>query len=356
MTQDDEALTYVVIGCFRWVYNECGPGLLESAYVGSLLYACCKRGLCVEREVSVPYYFDGTVVANYRMDLVVERRLILEIKACETLKPEHLKQALHYLRATDFELALLFNFGLSADQAFHSPQRSEETAARLSPYRPDLRVPDMRIALIALLFTTELLAQDSSGVRRAPESMCWRAQDGSRCAKYAIVELAVERPLLTTSNPLPDGSSASGAIPDARTRVLLALGFAANRANRASLGVATLLDLRKGVAGVDMRYRRWRGVEQGAWELSGGYARRRYSRAPCSFGLCASGIAHGARIGVSLTDGPATVFSRGELLRGSDRWLKTWSVGISANSTAAVAVGAVAGLYMALLSSLAGGT
>ena len=108
---EDEDLTYAVIGCCRWVYNDCGPGLLESAYLGSMVYACRKRGLIVDREVSVPYYFDGAIVANYRMDLVVERRLIVELKACEGLRPEHLKQTFHYLRATEYELALLFNFG-----------------------------------------------------------------------------------------------------------------------------------------------------------------------------------------------------------------------------------------------------
>lgn len=111
MELSDDDLTYRVIGCFRWVYNEYGFGLLESAYTGALVHACSKRGLKVEREVAVPFYFDGVVVANYRMDLVIERRLILEIKAAESLRPEHVKQVLHYLRATDFELGLLFNFG-----------------------------------------------------------------------------------------------------------------------------------------------------------------------------------------------------------------------------------------------------
>lgn len=115
MTLLDDDLTYAVIGCSRWVYNEFGVGLLESAYVGSLVHACRKRGLSVQREVAVPFWFDGTVVANYRLDLVVENRLIVEVKAVIALLPEHVAQALHYVRATDYELALLLNFGRQAE-------------------------------------------------------------------------------------------------------------------------------------------------------------------------------------------------------------------------------------------------
>src|SRR5262245_44188415 len=110
MELTDDELTHRTIGCFRWVYNEIPWGMLESAYAVAFAYACAKRDLTVEREVAVPFHFDGVVVANYRMDLVIERRLIVEIKAVEALRPEHVKQVLHYLRATTFELGLLFNF------------------------------------------------------------------------------------------------------------------------------------------------------------------------------------------------------------------------------------------------------
>ena len=111
MTIPDDDLTYAVIGCSRWVYNEIGGGLLESAYVGSLVHACRKRGLSVQREVLVPFWFYGAIVANYRLDRVVESRLIVEVKAVAALQPEHVAQTMHYVRATDLELALLFNFG-----------------------------------------------------------------------------------------------------------------------------------------------------------------------------------------------------------------------------------------------------
>lgn len=114
MLEDDE-LTYRAIGCFRWVYNELGYGLLEHAYVAAFVHACVARGLNVRSQVPTPLYFNGAVVTTYRLDLVVERRLIIEIKACSATRPEHVKQVLHYLRSTDLELALLFNFGPSPE-------------------------------------------------------------------------------------------------------------------------------------------------------------------------------------------------------------------------------------------------
>ena len=115
MSLPDNDLTYCVIGCSRWVYNDFGPGLLESTYAGAFLEACRSKGLSTQRQVFVPVYFNGVEVATYRLDLVVERRLVVELKFCKTLLPAHIKQVYHYLRVTDFELALLFNFGPTLD-------------------------------------------------------------------------------------------------------------------------------------------------------------------------------------------------------------------------------------------------
>ena len=111
MALEDNELTYAVIGCARWVYNDFGPGLLESAYAGAFVEACRARGMTAEREVFAPVYFNGVEVATYRLDLLVERRLIVELKSCKALSAEHIKQVFHYVRVTDVELALLINFG-----------------------------------------------------------------------------------------------------------------------------------------------------------------------------------------------------------------------------------------------------
>ena len=112
MDLHEDEVTYRTIGCARRVYDQLGFGFLESAYVGALALACRTSGLSVEREVSVPLYFDGIVVANYRVDLVIERRVLVETKACKAVLPEHIKQVFHYLKATDLEVALLLNFGM----------------------------------------------------------------------------------------------------------------------------------------------------------------------------------------------------------------------------------------------------
>jgi hypothetical protein len=70
-------------------------------YAGAFQEACSSRGLATEREVFVPVYFNGVVVATYRLDLVVEQRLIVELKSCKTLVAAPITQVFHYLRVTD---------------------------------------------------------------------------------------------------------------------------------------------------------------------------------------------------------------------------------------------------------------
>jgi GxxExxY protein len=109
----DEELTYAMIGQAYRVYNELGYGFLESGYIGALSSACRKMGLRVERERCIPLYFDGEIVANYRVDLLIDDRLIVEGKTRQSLLPEDIKQLWNYLRCSDIELALLINFGPS---------------------------------------------------------------------------------------------------------------------------------------------------------------------------------------------------------------------------------------------------
>jgi GxxExxY protein len=115
MDLSDDRLTYEVIGGFRRVYNQYGYGLLESGYSAALVHVWRSKGLRVDREVPVPLYFENTIVARYRIDIVVEERLLVEVKACKALRPEHIKQVFHYLKLTDVELALLLNFGSSPE-------------------------------------------------------------------------------------------------------------------------------------------------------------------------------------------------------------------------------------------------
>lgn len=109
--ESDHELTYAVVGRAYRVYNELGYGFLESGYVGALIHACRKQGIRVERERCVPLYFDGEVVANYRADLVINSRILVEVKSRPQVLAADIKQVWNYLRCTDLEVALLLNFG-----------------------------------------------------------------------------------------------------------------------------------------------------------------------------------------------------------------------------------------------------
>lgn len=94
------------------IHRELGPGLLESVYEAVLAKLLADKGLFVERQVAVPVMFQGlTFDEGFRADLIVENKLILELKSVERLQPVHSKQLLTYLRLTGCKLGLLINFG-----------------------------------------------------------------------------------------------------------------------------------------------------------------------------------------------------------------------------------------------------
>ena len=109
MLRDD--LTEPVIGGFHHVYNELGPGFLESVYEGATVVALRRRGLRVERQVPLVVHYGGEPVGRFYADLVVEDAVLLELKACRALEPAHEAQVLNYLRATSIEVGLILHFG-----------------------------------------------------------------------------------------------------------------------------------------------------------------------------------------------------------------------------------------------------
>jgi GxxExxY protein len=105
-------LTEKIIGVFCDVYTELGYGFLESTYAAAMIVALQQCGLTVAREVAVPVRFRGRKIRPYFADLIVERHVLLELKAACSIEPAHEAQLLHYLRATNIEIGLLLNFGL----------------------------------------------------------------------------------------------------------------------------------------------------------------------------------------------------------------------------------------------------
>lgn len=104
-------LTEKIIGAFYDVYNELGYGFLESVYEASLVIALRQLGLAVERQVPVPVWFRRHRIGEFRADILVERKVLIEVKSARALDPAHDAQLLHYLKATEIELGLLVNFG-----------------------------------------------------------------------------------------------------------------------------------------------------------------------------------------------------------------------------------------------------
>ena len=109
-----EELAKIAVDCGFRLHKEIGPGLLESVYEVLLAESLKEAGLEVARQVPVPIKFKGIVVDNaFRADLLVERRLLLELKSTERTAQVHAKQVLTYLRLMDLPLGLLMNFGQS---------------------------------------------------------------------------------------------------------------------------------------------------------------------------------------------------------------------------------------------------
>ena len=111
MTENE--LSNKIIGLAIEVHNAFGPGLLESAYKECLYYKIGKAGLYVEKEKPMPLIFEEVKLeCGYRIDLVVERKLVIEIKSVEALNDVHLAQTLTYLKVGNYKLGLLLNFNV----------------------------------------------------------------------------------------------------------------------------------------------------------------------------------------------------------------------------------------------------
>ena len=111
MRNTDEITGLVIDTAYR-LHRRLGPGLLESAYARILAHLLEHRGLRVEREKNVTFEFEGVrIEEGFRLDLLVEDQVIVELKSVEHLAPVHMKQVLTYLRLEDLQVGLLINFG-----------------------------------------------------------------------------------------------------------------------------------------------------------------------------------------------------------------------------------------------------
>jgi GxxExxY protein len=109
MTENE--ISYFIRGAIFKVYNELGPGLLESVYEFVLAHELKKQGLDARRQVDIPVYFDGErLELGFRADILVNDKVIIELKSIEMLKEVHHKQLITYLKLSKLKLGILVNF------------------------------------------------------------------------------------------------------------------------------------------------------------------------------------------------------------------------------------------------------
>lgn len=108
---ENEIAKIVVDCCFK-IPTTLGPGLFESVYENALIYELEKRGLNFEKQKGIPVFYENMKMElGFLADIIVENKVILELKSQETLAPVHSKQLLTYLRVSGLKLGLLINFG-----------------------------------------------------------------------------------------------------------------------------------------------------------------------------------------------------------------------------------------------------
>jgi GxxExxY protein len=110
---NENELSNKIIGCAIEVHNTLGPGLLESAYKECLYYKLLKSGFGVEKEKPMPLIFeDVKLECGYRIDILVNNKVVIEIKSVEALNDVHMAQTLTYLKLGNYKLGLLINFNV----------------------------------------------------------------------------------------------------------------------------------------------------------------------------------------------------------------------------------------------------
>ncbi|MDX2030297.1 MAG: GxxExxY protein [Blastocatellia bacterium] len=109
----EDRTTELIIGCAYQVHKKLGAGFLEKVYENALRIETEKSGLRVRQQAPINVLYDGNVVGEYFADLLVDDKVIVELKAVQALTKEHEQQVVHYLNATGFEIGLLINFGSS---------------------------------------------------------------------------------------------------------------------------------------------------------------------------------------------------------------------------------------------------
>jgi GxxExxY protein len=130
----EERLTYSINGAFFEVYNTLGFGFLEHPYVAALERELRERGHDVARELSVPIFYKGHELVTQRLDMVVDRKILVEVKATYKLHKAARRQVYNYLKATRLEVGLLLHFG-PAPKIYRLVYRNDKKASMTKVWR-----------------------------------------------------------------------------------------------------------------------------------------------------------------------------------------------------------------------------
>jgi GxxExxY protein len=106
-----QPVTEMIIGAYYKVYNSLGFGFLEKVYENAMVIELVEHGFLIGQQQNITVFYKGTVVGDYVADIVVNDKIIIEMKAAEWLREEHAAQLMNYLKATNMEVGLLLNFG-----------------------------------------------------------------------------------------------------------------------------------------------------------------------------------------------------------------------------------------------------
>jgi GxxExxY protein len=137
-------LTEKLIGIFFSLYNELGHGFLESVYEQAFSVVLAEQKIFFQRQIAIPVWFHGTQIGEFRADILVDGKVLIELKTGREIDLAWEKQLLNYLRATDIEVGLLFNFGPSAqfrrygfENERKNPRNPRSSAEKKLPGAPE---------------------------------------------------------------------------------------------------------------------------------------------------------------------------------------------------------------------------
>ena len=106
-----DTITGIVLDCCIKIHSRIGPGCFEKVYEETLNYELCKRGLVVERQQLMPILYEDFIIQDaYKLDLMIEKKLVIEVKSVERLAPVHFRQVMTYLKLSGLKNGLLLNF------------------------------------------------------------------------------------------------------------------------------------------------------------------------------------------------------------------------------------------------------